>query len=419
MRALLTVFVAVLSLLTIGNSVFFAAPVNVEFWFHTSNVQETDAMAALVEKFNKENVDVQVELVNVAAASKAEFQEKLMTAIVGNVAPDLVYADPQLISEWGPAKGMFIPINKIAPVHLLEADDIMPAAKQVLYVRGVWWGLPFRTDSRGLFYNVDMAEKAGVDPSKPPKTISELDLWAQKLTIRDPMSNTYQQLGFFPYKHNDASGLLYLWMFGGEFFDWDALRPTLTKYPANLQATRWIQSYAERYGNLSPKSTDFINELHAMRIDSTSALASYPIQKPALRFLIGEIPVLEGQQPVTLTAGVSLGIPTGAKNPEAAFKFGLYLLSTDTQLAWWESARSLPVRLSAIRRMGSRVYDRRELVLVQLLPYGKTTPPMGNVIRDAFDKYQVQLRALTMTPEQVLQEAQREAELAYEETFPL
>lgn len=408
----------VASLLLLVGAIATAEPAHVEFWFHTSSEFEIETMERIVAQFHEEHKDIRVEIVKTGSISKAAMWEKLLAAIVGGVPPDLVYTDPQMIAEWGPTKGGFIPINEIMPVRLIEENDIIPAMTQVLNVRGKWWGLPFRTESRGLFYNLEMFEKAGLDTAKPPQTIEELDSYAHKLTLRDPSSNAIQQLGFYPYNNNDATGLLFLWVFGGDFFDWQALRPTLTRYPENFQAMNWIGSYAERYGDISPKSTDFPSGKQAMRIDSTTALANYPVSYPDLRFGMGRLPQPPGVPPTTLAGGVSLGIPSGAKNPLAAATFGLYLLKTDTQVMWYRGARSLPVRLSAIQRIGRLMDDPRERVLAGLLPYAKTTPPLGNQIRDSMKKHQARMRKMEISPEQVLHEVQRETEREYMQVFP-
>jgi len=40
---------------------------------------------------------------------------------------------------------------------------------------GKLYALPFDTDARVLYYNKKLFKEAGLDPNKPPRTISELD----------------------------------------------------------------------------------------------------------------------------------------------------------------------------------------------------------------------------------------------------
>lgn len=44
------------------------------------------------------------------------------------------------------------------------------------------YALPWDTDARVIYYNKEHFREAGLDPEKPPRTIEELDEYADKLT---------------------------------------------------------------------------------------------------------------------------------------------------------------------------------------------------------------------------------------------
>ena len=425
MKPIARIVVAVLSvamLLTLaaGTTFVFAQQrERIEFWFHHPDDKAIATMDALVTKFRGEFPQFEVEVIQTGGMALREMWERLLATIVAGASPDLVYTDPQFFAEWGITANAFITVESIVSAERIEEHDIIPSAKEPLFVRGKWWGVPFRTDSRGLFYNVDHYQAAGLDPTRGPGDIGELDLYAQRLTTTDPTSGRITQLGFYPWRGNDASGLLYFWAFGGDFFDWNALRPTVTRYPENREAMEWIQSYAERYGYQRPTNADFVGGVkQSMSVQSTTALASIPTQNPDLNFSVDRIPVREGLPPVTLAAGVSLGIPSGAQNPRGGAELALFLLRTDNQVAWFEGARSLPVRLSALLQIRDIVTDPREQVLVDLLPYGRTIPPLVERIREAMDYVQERMFRLETSPQAALEYVQQQSEQRYVEAFP-
>lgn len=419
MRTLQTLSMVLILALTLGTMIAFAQErTPIQFWFHHGEPEAVDTMNALIAKFEAEYPQYEVDLVVTAGMSKRAMWERLQTTIIGGEPPDLVYTDPQLMAEWGPAWGGFIPMNSLISTDLIEEHDIIPSAKDVLFVRGNWWGLPFRTDSRGLFYNIDHYDEAGLDSRRGPQSFDELDLYAQRLTKYDPTSGDITQLGFYSYTGNNASGLMYFWSFGGDFFDWETLRPTITSYPQNLDAMRWIQSYAERYGARKPLSAHFPNGFQSMVVQSTSSLVAYPNQNPDLNFGVDKFPTVDGVAPVTLAGGVSLGVPMGAENAEAAAQLALFLLRTDNQVAWYEGAKSIPVRISALREIGRFVTDPREQLLIDQLPTAKTTPPSVEPLRLAMEQLQEAMFRMEITPEAVLEEVQRRAEMHYSEIFP-
>ncbi len=63
--------------------------------------------------------------------------------------------------------------------------------------QGKLYGLPFLQDDWGFFWNTDAFTAAGLDPTKPPKTLDELWDYAEKLTIYNA-DGSLTQVGFIP-----------------------------------------------------------------------------------------------------------------------------------------------------------------------------------------------------------------------------
>lgn len=408
---------ALVAALALGATAAAADPVHVNFWFNNKDAGYDRAMQGLVERFNQTHTDIQVDYTDIGLnSSKADYMAKLAASVAAGEPPDVAWMDGETVDEWAFAKGAIIPISDIDPTYNFDAIDFIPGAVRTLKVGGKWMGMPFRTDARGLFYNLDMYEAAGLDPNTPPATTTDLDAAAQKLTKIDPQGKM-QQLGFVPWSNNDATGLMYLWMWGGDYFDWDTLRPKLTGNPANLEAVQWIKSYSDRFGNVKVHSTDFAHGLESMRIDSTTFLGTLPSQAPKMRFSVGRIPAAPGQPNITMSSAVSFAVPAGAKHPKEALQFMLYLVSTDAQVQWYKSIHSLPIRFSALAQIGNLITDPNEKIMVDMLQFAHMNPPMVTVIRDAFGDAQNQMKQGKLSPKAVLEQVQSVVEPQYEAAF--
>ena len=92
----------------------------------------------------------------------------------------------------------FVDLTPFMEKSGIDPTTTFPAA-QLAYTQynGDQCALPLLSDAYGLYYNKDAFKAAGI--SAPPKTLSELDADAVKLTKES--GDTYSQLGFMPNYH--------------------------------------------------------------------------------------------------------------------------------------------------------------------------------------------------------------------------
>ena len=81
------------------------------------------------------------------------------------------------------------------------AETFPPAQLEYTQYEGNQCALPLLSDAYGLYYNKDAFAAAGI--TEPPKTMSEFDADAVKLTKSD--GDSYSQLGFMPNYHGYES----------------------------------------------------------------------------------------------------------------------------------------------------------------------------------------------------------------------
>ncbi|NPV79230.1 MAG: hypothetical protein HPY52_02975 [Firmicutes bacterium] len=141
--------------------------------------------------------------------------------------------------------------------------------------------------------NVDMLEECGIDATRAPVSIAELDEMAAKISKRDA-SGKFNRVGFIPWLGNwYPAG--WFWAFGSELYDANTKRPTLDKME-NIKAFEWVQKYAQLYNPLDPGSGDsFLSGRLAMSADcSNPMLRLLKTDRRDLKVRVVEVPHAPG-----------------------------------------------------------------------------------------------------------------------------
>ena len=154
-----------------------AAPVRLVVWGMESSAESKD-MDAKIAVFEQRHPDIKIAALSMGAG--AMNPQKLMTAIVGGVPPDLVQQDRFTIGDWA-SRDAFRPLDDLLQADARSSDPL--AIRQKDYVPATWaetvykghvYAIPNSTDDRVLFYNRALFREAGLDPDKPPQTWDEL-----------------------------------------------------------------------------------------------------------------------------------------------------------------------------------------------------------------------------------------------------
>lgn len=416
MRRVLYTATFLVLLLTLGVGAG-AQVTTIDFWFGETTESYIRTMQAIVDRFEAENPTIKVNFEQHGTIQGAKL-EQLKVAIAGGVPPDIAYLDDTAIFELGYGAGMFIPLNDLLSPEDIATFDYLPVPTQSLYYNDVWYGLPFRTDSRGIYINEDLFGEAGLDPRVGFATLNDLDDAAAKLTLRDASGNI-SRLGFAPYGNNFGGEIAWLWLFGGTMYDWEKHRPTLVEHPENLAAMEWIQGYADRYGpTASTNVTNWYGGTVSMRIDSTTRLRHYAEEAPHLNWWVSQIPAPPGGRKTTLSTVLALGIPRGAAYPEAAAQFVKFLSDPEIQIFWYQNTQSLPARRDALMDVLRDISDPRERLMVEMLPEAEGYPPLfAYGLRPEFQLQANRMRQRQITPLQALENTQRIMWPLFQEVF--
>ena len=163
-------------------------------WYGSSTIE--DAYLELIELFKTDNPDVDLELLR--GSSGGTSPDRLITAIAGGTPPDVVQFERSIVVEWA-NKGLLLPIDNLMKISV--KSSWLPGSYSEVSHAGQTYGLPWDTDLRGLYWNKSLVAESGIDDSRGPATLAELDDMALKLTKREA-DGRFTQLGFIPWLGN-------------------------------------------------------------------------------------------------------------------------------------------------------------------------------------------------------------------------
>jgi multiple sugar transport system substrate-binding protein len=363
------------------------AQTNVTFWTTHSGV-DLDALRQIVEDFNAEQTDVQVELVQIPPGEVTDVT-KLMTAVRGGTGPDVYLLDRFIVAQRA-ADGLLQDLSPYIGDEDLMANYIDFAREEATF-NGRPYALPFDTDARAIYYNKDFFAEAGIDPApldpaNGPITYDELKEIAMQLNETDAQGN-YTRMGFVPW-FEQGWHYGYGFSFGGDFYDEENCEITPTDEEV-VQAFQWVYDYAS---DLDPQKAQafiqqfmrpgapaaenpFITEQLAMVISGDWRIAQLQTYNPEMDYGITYIPVPEeGDESVTWAGGWSVVMPQGAKNPEAAFEFMRYIAGEPGQRVYTRVTQHMPTWQSLLDE--AELFDERHQFFNELLPQAKNRPPL-------------------------------------------
>ena len=331
-----------LALLAVGCGSSADERVTIRFW---GMGREGEVVAELVKGFERENPGIRVRVQQIPWSAA---HEKLLTAFVGEVTPDVA----QLGNTWVPE---FSVLGALAPLDSFVAQSPIDPAQ---FFEGIWktnlvgdtlFGIPWYVDTRLIFYRTDILARAGYE--SPPTTWADWRTAMERIKAR---AGRGQYPLFLP--TNEWPQPVILAMQAGsdllsdggrrgafsapEFrraFDFytglfeDSLAPPIT----NNQISNIYQEFAA--GNFAMIITGpwYIGEFRRRLPEELQASwATAPMPGPT-----------GAESGVSMAGGSSLVVFRGTEHPDAAWRLVEYLSRPEQQREFWRLTGDLPARL--------------------------------------------------------------------------
>ncbi|UXN67243.1 extracellular solute-binding protein (plasmid) [Phyllobacterium sp. A18/5-2] len=300
---------------------------------------------AMTDAFTKANPDVTV---NLEFVPYEGLHDKTVLAQGSGGGYDVVLFDVIWPAEYATNKVLVDVSDKVTPEM---KSGVLPGAWTTVEYEGKHYGMPWILDTKYLFYNKEILEKAGI--KNPPKTWAELS--EQAKTIKDkgllatPIAWSWSQA--------EAAICDYTTLvsaYGGSFIK-DG-KPVF-QTGGGLDALNYmVDSY--KSGLTNPNSKEFLEEdvrrvfqngeaAFALNWTYMYNMANDP-KDSKVAGKVGVIPApgVEGKSTVSAVNGsMGLGITSTSKHPDEAWKYITFMTSQPTQNQY--AKLSLPIWASS------------------------------------------------------------------------
>jgi multiple sugar transport system substrate-binding protein len=323
-----------------------AQTVEIEYWQYFFK-ERVAAIDELIKSFEAANPGIKVKHTHFPYA---QYQTKVAAAVPAGEGPDVVQLYYGWLEEYRKAK-LLAPLPKDQFDPAVVEKEFFPIVK-AMKADGAYWGLPTAVRSMALFYNRKLMTEAGLDPSKPPRTLDELIEQAGKIAKRDAGGNTLVAgfpIGPTSQDHHWWREIL-VRQFGGQAYSEDGRKVTYDR----KGGAEGLQFYADIVTRHRLTSYGFMDETQAafragragFHIDGSFRIGTFQAVQN-LDWGVAELPSHNGVKSNFASYWVN-GVSSKAAGPkrDAAMKFLKHVTSDAAMQLWLKTTGELPAKPS-------------------------------------------------------------------------
>ncbi|WP_113156716.1 extracellular solute-binding protein [Nitratireductor sp. OM-1] len=300
----------------------------------------------MTERFTEANPDIKV---NLEFVPYEGLHDKTVLAQGSGGGYDIVLFDVIWPAEYA-TNGVLVDVSD--RITGAMKDEVLPGAWTTVQYQDKYYGMPWILDTKYLFYNKEMLEKAGI--ANPPTTWDELaeqaKILKEKGIVEHPIAWSWAQA--------EAAICDYTTLvsaYDGAFLDAEG-KPAFQS-GGGLSALEYMANSYES-GLTNPNSKEFLEEdVRNVFQNGEAAFAlnwtymynlanSSEDSKVAGKVGVVAAPGIEGKSEVSAVNGsMGLGIPATSENVDEAWKYIVYMTSQDVQDKYAKG--SLPIWASS------------------------------------------------------------------------
>lgn len=310
--------------------------------------------------------------VQVTAYPNEEYPAKLASAAGAKALPDLFASDvvfaPQYASQnlWQDITARFNSLSfkdKVSPAHMRN---------------GVWkdktYAVAHTIDMSVMLYNTELYTKAGLDPTKPPKTLTEFAEHARKIdALGGDVNGTY--FGGNCGGCNVFTMWPSVWASGGDVMSADGTKSTVDGKEMAEVFGLYRKLYDE--GVAAPASKDeagptWLGALQSGKIGIAPGPSVWLglLEAKGLKYSVAPIPGMTGGES-TFIGGDSIGVSATSTKAAQAWDFLAWTLGDEAQVEVVAKGKGVPVRTDlAANKYASA--DPRIVTINSIVAKGKT-----------------------------------------------
>jgi multiple sugar transport system substrate-binding protein len=392
--------------------------IHLTLWQGVNPPANRDVLQKLVDKFNRQHPEIQVESLYVGQADRQ--LPKILAAVVGNTPPDMLWFNPTITGQLVELGGIR-PLDDWLHKSNLKAE-IEPSLWASMQYRGQTWSVPFGTNNTAIFYRPSLFKAAGI--TELPKTWNEFRQVARQLTKDTNNDGKIDQHGLvLPLGKGEFAVFLWLpfmWSGGGEIADVKTEQPTLVNQGAIAALQLWRDSIQDGSAILSLpergfETDSFLAGKVAMQITGPWTLA----QLAATGVDFDVFPIPQGVQSATGIGGENLfAFKTDPAKERAALQFLEYAISEEFQTEWAIGTGYLPANIKSRDSEKYKAFLQAQpalKVFLEQVQYGRSRPlfPGYPRLSDRLGRAIESVLLGKSSPQAALQTAQQRLDLIF------
>lgn len=306
-----------------------AEEVTINFWHHYSAQSPENATLTevLIPKFEEENPGITV---NAVSHEWADLHDKLLISAESDTLPDVARLDSAWVPEFQ-KMGILVPLNKEMSDFGEVSDSLLESAMTTAEIGGDQYGLALNTNTKILYYNVEMFEEAELSV---PETMDE---FAEACRILSGTKENGQQV--WGYDEPALSGwnlCPFIWSMGGAITNEEQTQAS--GYLNSPQTVAAIQMFADLYkegaitgwnsGDI-PMTDGFGTGRYAMLLEGPWKVSEMAGAYPDFDYATAPVPAGEGGS-LSVLGGEDISMFQSA-HKDAAWKFMKFMTSAFAQ----------------------------------------------------------------------------------------
>ncbi|MEU7582219.1 ABC transporter substrate-binding protein [Streptomyces sp. NPDC041068] len=335
-------------------------PVTLKFWHGWSNPGEVKAVDDSIARFEKLHPNIKVEATG--NVTDATVNQALRAG--GDKAPDVVSSFTTNNVGQYCESGMWADLDPFMKKTGVEKEKIFPKTLlDYTSYRGNQCALPLLADAYGMYYNKDAFKEAGI--ARPPRTMSELERDAKKLTVRSG-KDSYKRVGFMPnfrLYQNSPDRLFAQW--GPTYFDAQG-NSRLAEEPATYKFFKQageladaqggfddLEKFRLTFGDEMSNQNAFLTGKLAMHLDGEWRGLMLDEAKADFDWGVAPLPVPDDQKDTYgrgFITGTVAGIAHSSKHQNAAWELVKFLTTnTDQVVDFANDIHNVPSTFAALK----------------------------------------------------------------------
>jgi multiple sugar transport system substrate-binding protein len=379
-------------------------PVTIQLWSFYSGA-EFKKYCSVLQDFHQLYPWISIE------HTGAKSDQDIFRAVNSDTAPDMMISPgPDNVAKFC-SSDTYTDLSTYLQNDGIDLAATVPdAALRYTSYNGDQCSLPVLSDAYGLYYNKDMFAKAGI--SSPPKTLSELEADAKKLTVLNP-DGSIKVAGFVPLQGFYESYALYNGVYsGGTWYDTNG-NSAFASDPSWASLLQWqktfindvygsngyndLQTFFSKLGGADSEWSSahgFETDQVAMTMDGEWRNAFITDDGSDVNYGTAPFPVMDDTADLYgagQIGGDVVGIPSNAKNPDAAWLLLKYLaLDTHAEVKLATILKNVPTTFESLKDPGLNS-DEHFKVFLQIFGNAhsafKPLTPIGSTDADLWDSF--------------------------------